>query len=72
MDTYDQELKQKVDAWVREQLTASPEWGRSNTSPLGSTLRARIGLLRATGSADGAPGLALKQMERHCWPLPEG
>lgn len=27
MDTYDQELKHKVNAWVREQLTASPEWG---------------------------------------------
>ncbi|MGW2840633.1 hypothetical protein ACWCWD_22920 [Streptomyces sp. NPDC001493] len=26
MDTYDQELKHKIDAWVREQLTASPEW----------------------------------------------
>jgi hypothetical protein len=26
MDTYDQELKHKIDAWVREQLTTSPEW----------------------------------------------
>ncbi|MGW0860706.1 hypothetical protein [Streptomyces sp. NPDC002690] len=26
MDTYDHELKRKIDAWVREQLTASPEW----------------------------------------------
>ncbi|MFF8499592.1 hypothetical protein ACF07L_02890 [Streptomyces anulatus] len=26
MDTYDEELNRKIDAWVREQLTASPDW----------------------------------------------
>ncbi|WP_187645830.1 hypothetical protein [Streptomyces sp. TRM49041] len=26
MDTYDEGLHHKIDAWVREQLTASPEW----------------------------------------------
>lgn len=26
MDTYDEELRREVEAWVREQLTASPEW----------------------------------------------
>ncbi len=26
MDAYDQELKHKIDAWVREELTASPDW----------------------------------------------
>ncbi|MER5974510.1 hypothetical protein ABT112_33220 [Streptomyces sp. NPDC002055] len=26
MDTCDEELNHKIDAWVREQLAASPEW----------------------------------------------
>lgn len=26
MDTYDKELGQEIDAWVQDQLAASPEW----------------------------------------------
>ncbi|RPE32889.1 hypothetical protein EDD38_1159 [Kitasatospora cineracea] len=27
MDTYDERLRKDIDAWVEEQLAASPEWG---------------------------------------------
>ncbi|MCH0560725.1 MULTISPECIES: hypothetical protein [Streptomyces] len=26
MDTYDEDLTHKIDAWVQDQLKASPEW----------------------------------------------